>query len=103
MEGNDEELKNIAVENALRLGCGHAFVVVMKNAYPINVLNQLKVVPEICTIFAASANPMEVIIAETEQGSGILGVIDGQKPLGVEDESGRNWRKDVLKKFGYKT
>jgi adenosine/AMP kinase len=103
VEGNDEELKNIAVENALRLGCGHAFVVVMKNAYPINVLNQLKVVPEICTIFAASANPMEVIIAETEQGSGILGVIDGQKPLGVEDESGRNWRKDVLKKFGYKT
>ena len=103
VEGNDEELKKTATENALRLGCGHSFVVLMRDAFPINVLNQLKVVPEVCTIHAATANPLEVIVAETEQGRGILGVIDGQTPLGVEDEEGVKWRKGILRKFGYKT
>jgi adenosine/AMP kinase len=103
VEGNDEELKKTAASNALNLGCGHSFVVLMREAYPINVLNQLKVVPEVCNIHAATANPLEVIVAETEQGRGVLGVIDGQKPLGVEDEEGVEWRKGILRKFGYKT
>jgi len=102
-EGNDEGLKEKAVENTLRLGCGHSFVILMREAFPINVLNQIKVVPEVCTIYAATANPLEVIVAETEQGRGVLGVIDGQKPLGVEDEEGVRWRKEILRKFGYKT
>lgn len=103
VDGNDEDLKKVAAENALRLGCGHSFVVLMREAYPINVLNQLKVVPEVCTVYAATANPIEVIVAETGQGRGVLGVIDGQIPLGVEDEEGVAWRKDILRKFGYKT
>lgn len=103
VEGNDEKLERVAAENALRLGCGHSFVVLMRESYPINVLNQLKVVPEVCTIFAATSNPLEVIVAETEQGRGVLGVIDGQRPLGVEDEKGVRWRKEILRKFGYKT
>ena len=91
-EGNDEGLKEKAAENALRLGCGHSFVILLREAFPINVLNH-----------AATANPLEVIVAETEQGRGVLGVIDGQKPLGVEDEEGIRWRKEILRKFGYKT
>jgi hypothetical protein len=75
----------------------------MRDAFPINVLNQIKIVPEVCTIYAATANPLEVAVAETEQGRGILGVIDGQSPLGVEDEEGVKWRKEILRKFGYKT
>lgn len=102
-EGNDEELKEKAAENALRLGCGHSFVILLREAFPINVLNQIKVVPEVCNIHAATANPLKVIVAETEQGRGVLGVIDGQKPLGVEDEEGIRWRKEILRKFGYKT
>ncbi len=102
-EGNDEELKEKAAENALLLGCGHSFVILMREAFPINVLNQIKVVPEVCTIHAATANPLEVIVAETEQGRGVLGVVDGQTPLGVEDEEGVRWRKEILRKFGYKT
>ncbi|RLI10367.1 hypothetical protein DRO42_01540 [Candidatus Bathyarchaeota archaeon] len=103
VEGNDDDLKKAATENALRLGCGHSFVVLMRDAYPINVLNQLKVVPEVCTIYAATANPLEVIVAETDQGRGVLGVIDGQKPVGVEGEEGVKWRKEFLRKIGYKT
>ncbi len=102
-DGNDVDLKKTATENALRLGCGHSFVILLKDAYPINVLNQLKTVPEVCTIYAATANPIEVLVAETEQGRGVLGVIDGQQPLGVEDEEGVKWRKDFLRKIGYKT
>ena len=102
-EGNDEELKEKAAENALRLGCGHSFVILLREAFPINVLNQIKVVPEVCNIHAATANPLKVIVAETEQGRGVLGVIDGQKPLGIEDEEGIRWRKEILRKFGYKT
>jgi len=103
VEGNDEDLKKTASENAMRLGCGHSFVILMRDAYPINVLNQLKAVPEVCTVHAATANPLEVVVAETDQGRGILGVIDGQPPLGVEDEKGVSWRKEFLRKIGYKT
>jgi adenosine/AMP kinase len=103
VEGNDEGLREAAAGNALRLGCGHSFVILMRNAFPINVLNQVKMVPEVCTIYAATANPLEVLVAETEQGRGILGVIDGQPPLGVEEEEGVRWRKEFLRKFGYKT
>lgn len=102
-DGNDDELKKIAIDNALRLGCGHSFNIVMKNAYPINVLTQLKAVPEICTIFAATANPLQVVVVENEQGRGIIGVIDGNKPKGMEDEEEIKWRKNFLKKIGYKT
>ena len=85
-DGNDEELKKIAAENALKLGCGHSFNIVMKGAYPINVLTQLKAVPEVCTIYAATANKLQVVVAESGQGRGILGVIDGSKPKGLEEE-----------------
>ncbi len=102
-DGNDEELKKVAAENALKLGCGHSFNIVMKGAYPINVLTQLKAVPEVCTIFAATANPLQVVVAETEAGRGIIGVIDGSKPKGLEDEKGVEWRKGFLRMIGYKT
>jgi adenosine/AMP kinase len=102
VEGTDEKLKKVAADNMLRLGCGHTFIVFLREAYPINVLNALKAVPEVCTIFAATANPLEVIVAESKQGRGVLGVIDGQKPLGIEDEKGIEWRKGFLRKIGYK-
>ena len=102
-DGNDAELRKRAAEAALVIGCGHCFLVFLKGAYPINVLTQLKAVPEVCGIYAATANPLEVIIAETDQGRGIMGVIDGAKPKGVEDETGVKWRKDFLRKIGYKT
>ncbi|MFA6349318.1 MAG: adenosine-specific kinase [Candidatus Omnitrophota bacterium] len=101
-EGNDSELKRLAEENALELGCGHIFIVFIKDAYPINVLNAIKGIPEVCNIFCASANQVEVVIAETENGRGILGVIDGQKPKGVENTEDIAWRKDLLRKIGYK-
>jgi len=103
VEGNDEGLKEAAANNALSLGCGHSFVILMRDAFPINVLNQVKMVPEVCTIYAATANPLEVVVAETKQGRGIIGIIDGQTPLGVEDEEGVRWRRELLRKFGYKT
>jgi adenosine/AMP kinase len=103
VEGNDEGFREAAARNALRLGCGHSFVILMRDAFPINVLNQVKMVPEVCTIYAATANPLEVVVAESEQGRGILGVIDGQPPLGVEDEEAVRSRKEFLRKFGYKT
>ncbi|RJS86025.1 hypothetical protein CW702_00080 [Candidatus Bathyarchaeota archaeon] len=102
VEGTDEELKTAAAENMLRLGCGHSFIIFMRGAYPINVLNAIKNVPEVCTIYAATANPLEVIVAETDKGRGILGVIDGYKPKGIEDEKGVQWRKSILRKLGYK-
>lgn len=103
VDGNDEALKKAAAENALALGCGHSFNVLLRDAYPINVLAHLKAVPEVCHIVAATANSLEVIVAETEQGRGIMGVVDGQRPRGVEDEQGVKWRKDFLRKIGYKT
>lgn len=102
-DGNDEELRKAASENSLKLGCGHSLVILLKEAYPINVLNQLKSVPEVCRIIAATSNPLQVIVAESEQGRGILGVIDGSSPIGVEDEAGIKWRKSFLRMIGYKT
>lgn len=101
-EGTDEELKRIAAENALKLGAGHSFIIVLREAYPINVLNAIKMVSEVCTIYAATANPLEVVVAETEQGRGILGVIDGFKPKGIESEEDVSWRKNFLREIGYK-
>lgn len=101
-EGNDEELKSLAAKYALELACGHSFIIFMKNAYPINVLDKIKQVPEVCGIHAATSNPLEVIIAETEQGSGILGVIDGMKSKGIETETDVKARKEFLRKIGYK-
>ncbi len=102
-EGNDPELKKIASDNALEIGAGHSFIVFIKNAYPINVLNAIKNIPEVCTIYCASANPIEVVIAETQEGArGILGIIDGSKPKGVESDADIIWRKEFLRKIGYK-
>jgi adenosine/AMP kinase len=101
-EGNDEELKKLATNHASMLGCGHSFIIFLKNAYPINVLDKIKQVPEVCTIHAATANPLEVIVAETDQGRGILGVIDGFKTKGIETEKDEKARKQFLRKIGYK-
>ena len=101
-EGNDKELKNLAINHSSRLGCGHCFIIFLKNAYPINILDKIKQVPEVCTIHAATANPLEVIVAETEQGRGILGVIDGFKTKGIETEKDVTERKEFLRKIGYK-
>ena len=102
VEGNDEDLKRVAVENASALAAGHLFVIVMKEGYPINILKRIQDVPEVCGIFCATANPVEVIVAQTEQGRGILGVVDGSSPKGVEGEADVAWRKDLLRKIGYK-
>ncbi len=102
VDGNDETLKAVAASNATLVGAGHSFVVVMKDGFPINVLGRIKDVPEVVNIFCATANPVEVIVAQTEQGRGILGVVDGSSPKGVEDEAGREWRHSFLRKIGYK-
>jgi len=102
LEGNDEGLIEAARHSSLSLACGHTFVVLMKGAYPINVLNAIKAVQEVCAIFCATANPLQVVVAETEQGRGILGVVDGSSPKGVEDAAGVAWRQELLQKFGYK-
>jgi len=101
-EGNDAGLREAAVRNAQALACGHTFVLILQNAYPINVLPAIRKVPEVCSIFCATANPVEVVIAQSEQGRGVLGVIDGSKPKGVEGESDVTWRHDLLRKIGYK-
>ena len=101
-EGNDEKLKEAAVRNAQTLGSGHTFVLLLQNAYPINVLAAIRNVPEVCSIFCATANPVEIIIAQSEQGCGVLGVIDGSSPKGVEAQSDVAWRHDLLRKIGYK-
>ncbi len=102
VEGNDDTLKRTATENATKIGAGHVFVVLLKNAYPINVLNRIKDVQEVCTIFCATANPVEVIVAENDVGRGVLGVIDGEKPKGVETAKDVDDRKSFLRKIGYK-
>jgi adenosine/AMP kinase len=101
--GTDEGMIELAKRNALGLSAGHSFILFLgAGFFPVNVLNALKMVPEVCRIFCATANPVEVVIAETDQGRGILGVIDGGKSKGVEDAQGIAWRKDLLRKIGYK-
>ena len=100
--GNDQELIDLAVSNAFHLSCGHAFILFMTGGFPINILNTIKAVPEVVSIFCATANPTEVIVAETEHGRGILGVIDGMKPKGVETDVDASTRKEFLRKIGYK-
>ena len=102
-EGNDQELRRMAPQNALEIGAGHSFLIFLKDAYPINVLNAIKAVAEVCTIYCASANAVSVIVAEAEDGCrGILGVIDGAKPAGLETDADIAWRKGFLRKIGYK-
>ena len=101
-EGNDQGLQDTAVHNAQTLACGHTFVLVLQNAYPISVLNAIRNVPEVCSIFCATANPVEIIVAQSEQGRGVLGVIDGSSPKGVETQSDVTWRHELLRKIGYK-
>jgi adenosine/AMP kinase len=101
--GTDPEMIDLAKRNATAIAAGHSFIVVLgEGFYPLNVLNALKMVPEVCRVFCATANPTEVILAETEQGRGILGVVDGYSPKGVEDENDIRWRKDFLRQIGYK-
>ncbi len=102
VDGNDEELKKTAAENAISMGAGHTFVILLRDAFPVNVLNSVKACQEVCTIFCATANPLEVIIAETDQGRGVLGVIDGFSPKGVETEADATARREFLRKIGYK-
>jgi adenosine/AMP kinase len=101
-DGNDDELAKAAEENALELGCGHSFIIFMRNAYPINVMNAIKNVQEVCNIFCATANPVEVIVAETGQGRGILGVVDGESSKGIESAEDKEERKTFLRSIGYK-
>lgn len=101
-DGNDKELINKAIEVAKKVGAGHFFVIFLKNGYPINVLPYLRNTPEVLRIFCATANPVQVIVAKTEQGRGILGVVDGFTPLGIEDEDKIKERKEFLRKIGYK-
>ncbi|HEX2696552.1 MAG TPA: adenosine-specific kinase [Anaerolineales bacterium] len=101
--GTDEAMIELAKKNALAIGAGHSFILFLAEGYfPVNVLNTIKTVPEVARIFCATANPTEVLIAETEQGRGILGVVDGFSPKGVEGSEDIAWRKDLLRKFGYK-
>jgi len=102
VEGNDAELTAAATENARRLAAGHTFNILMNGAFPITVLNAITLCPEVCRIFCATANPVEVVLAQTEQGRGILGVVDGLSPKGVEDKNGQAWRYEILRQFGYK-
>jgi len=101
-EGNDEGLIAASVKALLSIGAGHVFCIYLKNAFPINVLNQIKNCPEVCRIFCATANPLEVVVASTEQGRGIVGVIDGFSPKGIETPADKTKRKDFLRKIGYK-
>jgi uncharacterized protein len=101
-EGNDEELRAAAVNNAQILGAGHVFVLLLRNAYPLNVLHVVRNTPEVCSLYCATANPVEVIVARSEQGGGVLGVIDGSSPKGVEGPADVTARHDFLRKIGYK-
>ena len=102
VEGNDNDLQEAAIHNAKSLGSGHTFVILLREAFPINFLNAIKSCHEVCTIHCATANPTQVIVAESEHGCGILGVIDGSSPKGVETEADQKARKELLRKFGYK-
>ncbi|HTP51977.1 MAG TPA: adenosine-specific kinase [Anaeromyxobacteraceae bacterium] len=100
--GNDPELTQLAAKNALAVGAGHSFVILLRQGFPVNVLNQVKAVPEVCGIYCATANPVEVLVAKTGRGRGILGVVDGEPPLGVEKETDIRDRHALLRKIGYK-
>jgi hypothetical protein len=100
--GNDDELVGVAVAGAQAIGAGHVFVVAMRDAFPISVLNAMKAVPEVCRIFCATANPLEVLVVQTDQGRGVVGVVDGSSPAGVETEADAAERRDLLRRFGYK-
>jgi hypothetical protein len=100
--GNDQELIDIAVRNARSIGAGHSFLIALREAFPVNVLNAVKMVPEVCGIFCATANPVEVVVGQSEGGRAILGVVDGSSPLGVETEQDVEERKALLRRFGYK-
>ncbi|MEK9143623.1 MAG: adenosine-specific kinase [Patescibacteria group bacterium] len=100
--GTDETMVKLAATNAKAVGCGHTFFIFLENAFPINVLNAIKMVPEVVRLFAATANPLEVIVARTRQGGGVLGVVDGDSPTRVEKKSDIIYRKELLRKFGYK-
>jgi adenosine/AMP kinase len=102
VDGNDPDLKACATRNAQAIAAGHTFVIALRDGYPINVLPRIREIPETCSIFCATANPVEVIVAETEQGRGILGVIDGSPPKGIEADADREWRHGLLRKIGYK-
>ncbi len=102
VDGNDDDLKKAAADNANKIGAGHVFVVLLRNAYPINVLNSIKDVHEVCTIFCATANPVDVIVVENELGRGVMGVIDGERPKGIETPKDEADRKAFLRKIGYK-
>ena len=102
VDGNDPELKATATENAQAIGAGHVFVIAMRDGYPINVLGRIREIPEVCSIFCATANAVEVIVAETAQGRGVMGVIDGASPKGIESELDVEWRHELLRKIGYK-
>ena len=101
-EGNDDNLTQAAITTVQEIGAGHVFAIMMREAFPINVLNSVKTCPEVCRIYCATANPLEVVVAETEQGRGILGVVDGSSPKGVEQDSDKAARKTLLRNFGYK-
>ncbi|HPS57622.1 MAG TPA: adenosine-specific kinase [Spirochaetota bacterium] len=100
--GNDDKLVELARKNAMNIGAGHSFIIFMDNAFPVNMLNAVKMVPEVCRVFCATANPVHVLVAETGLGRGIIGVVDGYKPLGIETEKDISWRKEFLRKIGYK-
>lgn len=102
VDGNDDALMQLATRNATALGAGHVFVVALREGYPINITNVLQNVPEVCHIFCATANPLEAIVAETQQGRGVLGVVDGSSPKGVESADDAQARRDFLRKIGYK-
>jgi adenosine/AMP kinase len=100
--GNDDELVDISTRNAQAIGAGHLFVLALRDGFPINVLNAIKSVPEVCRVFCATANPLEVVVGQTDQGRGVLGVIDGSPPAGVETHDDEVERKQMLRRFGYK-
>jgi len=101
-EGNDSELISTSVRNLQTIGAGHVFCILIKNAFPISVLNQIKYCPEVCRVFCATANPVEVVVASTDQGNGVLGVIDGLSPKGIESAEDKALRKEFLRKIRYK-
>lgn len=100
--GNEPEMAKLAIDNLLKVGAGHSFLIMMRNGFPINVMHAVRAVPEVCRVLCATSNPLQVIVAQTEQGRGIVGVIDGQPPLGVEDDADIAKRKGLLRKIGYK-